>query len=294
MPSTISPEEFRKLSALERWKLFFSLDKKKYDALAKAARKGQKRTAGGARKRKKKLTAAEREKRMVQRAVKIIGRNGFYSTTLKGLLGWKGSKNPRIGPKNREEVHEILSAHGLYCYPLPDSLDNAKDRLRIYEFPVEQLGPSLFDKEKHLEEFVEKNQSYTQLGLTPVPRAVFQESLDRSNKIPDLVGRGREGEYVVVEFKREAGDRGAVHQVFEYMGYLKVKYPGAKVRGILVTGVRDYETAAVIYGMGQETTKSFQWYVYRYDPGTKKSEPTLGFEEVTYDFIASEIRARKQ
>ena len=85
----------------------------------------------------------------------------------------------------------------------------------------------------------------------------------------------------MLELKHEDGGKSAVEQVLRYLGMLKQQHPKRKARGILVTGIRDVDTAKALYGMTPAQQKEIDWYLYHY----RKGEGLLGFELVGYDFI---------
>src|SRR5690606_20693876 len=88
-------------------------------------------------------------------------------------------------------------------------------------------------------------------------------------------------ETIVLELKNEGGGKSAVEQVLRYSWLLKVEFPDAKIRKILVTGIQNYETALAIKGMKAEERDNFEWYLYKYF----KSENLFDFVRVTPEDI---------
>jgi hypothetical protein len=62
---------------------------------------------------------------------------------------------------------------------------------------------------------------------------------------------------------------------------LKQEQPGKKARGILVTGIRDVDTAKALHGMVPVQQLEIKWHLYCNNKGSRD----VSFELVTYKFI---------
>lgn len=221
----------------------------------------------------------DRAHRFVEEAKKMA--NDYKSLKLYSLYHQFGYK--RRGGRNTEFINEMLIRNNLYCYPaLTDSLHWKKTDLRIYRFPVQQLG-DLFDDEDLLEKFIYKNKCLRQLGIVIVDD---QHRPFGSSSILDFLGKDEKGNPVVVELKKKDGDGRGVQQVMRYKNDLQLKYPNKTIRKILITGIRDIDTAKSVLDLKPEDQKDFEWYLYNYN----EQRQNLMFERVTNEFLVESFK----
>lgn len=77
-----------------------------------------------------------------------------------------------IGKRSDKSVSKFkseLKLHGLYTLPIFSKELPLNSIIRLYSFPVLQLG-ELFDEEKELEDYIEKNKLYIKLNIETVNR----------------------------------------------------------------------------------------------------------------------------
>ena len=149
-----------------------------------------------------------------------------------------------IGKRSDNSVNFFrreLKEHGLYSLPIFSKELPLNSLVKLYSFPVKQLG-DLFKKEVELENYIDKKELYKQLGIETVDR---QYSPNKTRDRLDFKGIS-ENESVVLELKNRGGGKSAVEQVLRYSGLLKAEDPNQKIRKILVTGIQNYETALAI------------------------------------------------
>jgi len=207
-----------------------------------------------------------------------IKRSGSRSIKLSKLLQDFGYK--KIGSKNLIQIEENLKAHNLYCFPSITSNIKRESRVKIYNYPVRSLG-DLFEREKDLEDYIDKNKAYKKLNIQSVKRQASPEGT--KDKI-DFLGFEKNGKEVVVELKHYGGDKRAIEQVLRYAGILK-KNRKTEIRKILITGVVELSISEAIYGMEEKDKKYFEWYVYNWD----KCKDNIKFERITNEYIKKEI-----
>jgi hypothetical protein len=187
-----------------------------------------------------------------------IFNNGYKSIKISTLLSIFGiSKRSK---KNVEEINNVFKEKGFYTTPEYSIELNIESSIRIYNYPVKQLG-EFFSSEEALEEYVYKNEKYKLLSIKKVSR---QHSPKGTKDRLDFKGETENNEIVVLELKNKGGEKSAVEQVLRYAGLLKNEYPNHKIRQILVTGIQNYETALAIKGMQKEQKEMFEWYIYKY------------------------------
>jgi hypothetical protein len=205
----------------------------------------------------------------------VTSKSGYKIITIAALF--KAFGYSKRSDKNVRKVQEILRKNSLYVFPLITMESNWRDSVRIYSFPVEALG-DLFESEKELEGYVHIKQKYRQLGIHKV---TIQYSPKQTRDRLDMLGENDIGEKIVLEFKNKDGGKSAVEQVLRYMGMVRQENPGAKIRGVLVTGVRGVDTAKAIYGMSATDRENFKWYLYSFD----RKRQTLDFKEVNFSTL---------
>jgi Endonuclease NucS len=208
--------------------------------------------------KKTKLSASEKLDQFFETVKKDIISNGYRSIKVSTFL--KNFSIEKRTAKNVETVKTELKIRGFYTLPEYSQELKLDSTLRIYNYPVRQLG-DLFATEKHLEDYVDKLEHYKSLGIKSVVR---QHSPKGSKDKLDFKGDSSTDEIVVLELKNAGGGKSAVEQVLRYSGLLKMEFADKKVRQILVTGVQNYETALAIRGMQKEQRDLFEWYLYKY------------------------------
>lgn len=199
-----------------------------------------------------------------------IERNGYRSIKLAMLLKRFGFQ--RKSAQRIDAINTTLRERGLYALPAITADMDTDANLKIYNYPVQQLG-DVFDTEKDLEDFVFRSEAYTQLGIDAVTR---QYSPNGTKDKMDFKGTNAANLNIVLELKNKGGGKSAVEQVLRYAGQLQKESPELTVRTILVTGIRNYETSLAISGMKPEQRESFEWYLYNYD----KQAGTISFVRV--------------
>tara|TARA_B100002049_G_scaffold63320_1_gene45667 strand:+ start:1865 stop:2632 length:768 start_codon:yes stop_codon:yes gene_type:complete len=224
--------------------------------------------------RKAKKNKKELSDKFFQSIIAEIERNGSRTirvTTMMKKLG--------IGKRSDNSVNFFrreLKEHGLYSLPIFSKELPLNSLVKLYSFPVKQLG-DLFKKEVELENYIDTKELYKQLEIETVDR---QYSPNKTRDRLDFKGIS-ENESVVLELKNRGGGKSAVEQVLRYSGLLKAEDPNQKIRKILVTGIQNYETALAIKGMKSDERDNFEWYLYKYF----KVHDTFEFVRVKIDEI---------
>lgn len=231
--------------------------------------------------KKVKSTSASRLEIFFEKVNSSIGDNGYRTIKVSSLLE-NFSINKRSS-KNVQTIKEEFKARGLYTLPEYSNELKLESSIRIYNYPVRQLG-NLFSKEIDLEKYVEKNSLYKQLNINTVVR---QHSPKGTKDKLDFKGDCENEDIVVLELKNAGGGKSAVEQVLRYAGLLAMEFPNRKIRQILVTGVQNYETALAIRGMLKEQRELFEWYLYKYIKDTNYFE----FVKVTQKDIAYQMQS---
>lgn len=217
-----------------------------------------------------KKTQEEKLNVFFDKVITDIINNGGRTVKVKTLVNHFGYA--KRSPQNVEKIKNEITERGLFTQP-EYSLDlKFESNIRISAFRFRQLG-DLFKSEVEFEKYVEKKKLYTELGLTSVKR---QYSPTGTRDRLDFLGETADGQLVVLELKNAGGGKTAVEQVLRYNGLIKLEFPKAKIRTILVTGVQNYETALAIKGMSKGQRKSFEWYLYKYH----KSSDVFSFEKI--------------
>lgn len=229
---------------------------------------------------KKKQTKEERQDNFFIEISKDISKNGYRSIKVSTFL--KHFEIAKRSSKNTETIKNELKNKGLYTLPEYSIELKLESTIRIYNYPVRQLG-DLFTNEKALEDYVDKNKLYKDLKIKTVIR---QHSPKGTKDKLDFKGDTENNEIVVLELKNGGGGKSAVEQVLRYAGLLKMEFPKHKIRQILVTGIQNYETALAIRGMQKEQRELFEWYLYKYH----KSSNHFEFCKVTNEDINFQIQ----
>jgi len=232
-------------------------------------------------------TEASRQEAILQ-IRNVVHDKGYKVISISKLLNCFGFQ--KRSSCNVELITVMLAEHNLTVHPQLSLGLKSNDCVRIYGFPVAQLG-DLFEseedeptggarqqRERELEDFIDKHNLFHKLGLKKVMR---QYSPTQTRDRFDFLCSDAKGSQVVLELKHVGGGKSAVEQVLRYIGMLKQEQPGKKARGILVTGIRDVDTAKALHGMTPAQQQEIEWYLYRYNKGSGD----VSFELVSYDFI---------
>lgn len=222
------------------------------------------------RKKKSKTSQAELTDRFFKAVLSDIEKNGYRTIKVTTLM-----KKLAIGKRTDNSVNQFrkeLKIQGLYSLPIFSKELPLNSLIKLYSFPVLQLG-ELFNTEIELENYIEEKELYKNLNIERVAR---QYSPLRTKDRLDFKGESA-NETVVLELKNKGGGKSAVEQVLRYSGLLKGEYPDTKIRNILVTGIQNYETALAIKGMKDDERDNFEWYLYKYF----KKEDSFEFVRVT-------------
>lgn len=239
-------------------------------------------------KRKVKPGTEESRQQVIQQIRDVVHDKGYKVVSVSNLLNSFGFQ--KRSSSNVELITVMLAEDNLTVHPQLSLNLKSADCLRIYGFPVAQLG-DLFEseegeptkgarqrREQELEDFIDKHDLFHKLGLKKVMR---QYSPKQTRDRFDFLCTDVKGSQVVLELKHVGGGKSAVEQVLRYIGMLKQEQPGKKARGILITGIRDVDTAKALHGMTPAQQQEIEWYLYRYSKGSGD----VSFELVTYDFI---------
>jgi len=77
----------------------------------------------------------------------------------------------------------------------------------------------------------------------------------------DLLCRDTNGNYVVVELKRNLGTDQVVGQILRYMGWLIETYGTDKVRGIVIVGSKDQALTYAVKAVRSVQVKEFKLHI---------------------------------
>jgi hypothetical protein len=238
-------------------------------------------------KRKINVTPAVSRPTVIEEFKSAAYERGYKNITVTMLLA-------RFGYRKRSEANlklitTSLAVHDLTVHPVLSMSLKLSQTVRIYSFPVEQLGDLFEDPEtaptvamRQQREYIERHDLFAQLGLVKECR---QYSPTHTQDRFDFLCRDAAGGAVVLELKHAGGGKSAVEQILRYLGMLRQEAPDRPARGILVTGVRDVDTAKALHGMTPAQQQVIDWYLYRYDRHTG----VLSFEKVEYAFIAHHL-----
>ena len=204
-----------------------------------------------------------------------IEENGYRTIKMTSLLD--SFSIGKRSTKNVVTIKKELQARGLYTLPEYSNELKLESTIRIYNYPVRQLG-DLFEEEEDLEEYVDENMLYKQLNIKTVLR---QHKPKGTKDRLDFKGDCENEDIVVLELKNKGGGKSAVEQVLRYAAILTMQHPKRTIRQILVTGIQNYETALAIRGMLKEQRELFEWYLYKYIKDTNFFE----FVKVTKEEI---------
>lgn len=244
--------------------------------------------------RKIKVTSAADRPAILEEFKQCARERGYRSITVANLLARFGYQ--KRSEANMKFITESLAEHHLTVHPRL-SLDlKLSQSIRIYGFPVVQLGDLFEDpetaptaairkqRERELEAYIERHDMFHELGLKLGCRQYSPKHTQ--DKFDFLCNDAKKaGTAVVLELKHAGGGKSAVEQVLRYLGMLRQENPTRPARGILVTGVRDVDTAKALHGMTHAQQQEIDWYLYNYNRKTG----TLTFEQVRYDFIAEHL-----
>jgi hypothetical protein len=235
----------------------------------KVKKKIKSKTKRGRKTKKNKKDLADKFFKSILSEIEKNGSRTIRVTTMMKKLG--------IGKRTDNSVKRFrmeLKEHGLYSLPVFSKELPLNSLIKLYSFPVLQLG-DLFKKEIELENYIDEKELYKELNIETVDR---QYSPNKTRDRLDFKGISQ-NESVVLELKNRGGGKSAVEQVLRYSGLLKSENPNQKIRKILVTGVQNYETALAIKGMKSDERDNFEWYLYKYF----RKDDTFEFVRVTPD-----------
>jgi hypothetical protein len=236
-----------------------------------------------------KLSINKRAEGLQQLKDSVI-QNGYHSLKVKSLFNLFGYL--RKGPSNIQKVNTWLKENGLYALPKISDTIKSGTNIKIYNFPVEQLG-ELFDKEQIMEDKFFKHRWFEKLNLQ------IESTLDQQYKPTgtrdrlDFKAKDALGNHVVVELKKGGGDKRLIEQAFRYRSLLmtdpklKNELNCEDIYCIVITGVRCLHTARAIHGLSADKQKKIKWYLYDYN----SSLNSIDFKEVTLDFINKHLPA---
>ncbi|MEA2033304.1 MAG: endonuclease NucS [Euryarchaeota archaeon] len=110
--------------------------------------------------------------------------------------------------------------------------------------------------EKHLRRFLAKNPHLIEEGLT-----LLKEDETIQQGRPDLVLNDAKGNFLVVETKKNRGNREVVGQISEYMGLVKkhLAHEGQSVRGIIIAFNPDESLQYAVYPHESIKLKSYEF-----------------------------------
>jgi hypothetical protein len=114
-------------------------------------------------------------------------------------------------------------------------------------------SPRVTLNEMNLEKFLVQQLEAVEPGL----RLETEQLSTKAGRI-DLLCRDKDGNYVVIEIKRQQGSDQVIGQIARYMGCLKETYPTKKVRGIVVVGKHDDALAYTAKAMPDVEVKEFR------------------------------------
>ena len=122
---------------------------------------------------------------------------------------------------------------------VPQELDTAEEQIEAV--PEEIAGTALL--ELHLQDYLHRNWQTIFPGLTIYDGAAGREyrTSEPSVGVLDFLCVDGDGNFVVVETKRDMAPRRAIGQILSYMGWVaeKLCVDGQTVRGILISGEQD-------------------------------------------------------
>ena len=237
-------------------------------------------------KKVKKKISAEKEVQTLEQLKQSIKSNGYYSIKKSSLFNLFNCHNTRA--TNVDKVINRLEAEGLFVSRLGMQELKWKDRVRIYKFPVDQLGHTFEDEEVFESAFAD-NEWYKLLDLQinckpalPGQKSDRQFSPDGTKDRLDFRALDKDGNNVVVELKNKGGDKRIIEQVLRYRTDLMHHFNTRNVSCIIITGERCLHTAKAFRALPPNEQRVITWYLYKYD---KDSPKQISFEEVTLEFI---------
>lgn len=183
-------------------------------------------------------------KRMKARALlKAFGAERRGSVVVARIQAWCADQNPQI------------YADGL---PFLSSLD---EQVQLAFKPITQIGWLVEYEDELCKRF--EAEIMPQLGKLKLLGA--EHSPDGTREKFDFLCEAPDGTKVIVELKRDEGERRAVEQVIGYIRALRGdgRHRGAKIRGVLVTGRADLNTRKVLEEL--EPDYHIDWWIYGLD-----------------------------
>ena len=179
-------------------------------------------------KRKVKPGTQDSRLEVIQQIRDVVHEKGYKILSVTNLMNRCGFQ--KRSSSNIELITAMLAEHNLTVHPQLSLGLKPSDCLRIYGFPVAQLG-DLFEseeevktqgarqqRERELEDFIDKHNFFHKLGLKRVER---QYSPKQTRDRFDFLCSDAEGSRVVMELKHVSGGKSAVEQVLRYIEMLK-------------------------------------------------------------------------
>lgn len=134
-----------------------------------------------------------------------------------------------------------------------------------------ELSSGLFYMEKQLEDFLIQNWPNTELGKRfelIIEEGEMKSQQYRTDVGPiDILAKDKEnGDYVIIELKKNHTSDDTVGQLTRYMGWVKNKYNDKGVKGIIIAGQVDKKLKFAL-----EMVPNAELYIYEIDFNLKKT-----------------------
>ena len=215
-----------------------------------------------------------------QQLLDSVEQNGYHSIMIKSLFRMFGHQ--QRGSANIKKINQWLEENGLYAYPEIDLKIKWEKAIKIYKFPVQQLG-NLFKSELEMEDLFVEHEWHKKLGLQINFKTDRQYKPKGTRDRLDFKAKDATGNDVVLELKHKGGDKRLIEQVYRYRSLLITENGGNEnVHCVIITGNRCLHTARAIHGnLSPKEQEYLKWYLYKYDNKTNQIE----FEMVPLDFI---------
>jgi Endonuclease NucS len=185
-----------------------------------------------------------------------IFERGSAMVKLRVLLSAFGQK--RRGSQTITRIQSWLSENGLFPTNIEDAgLDNTVHLRSEKDYRIGELVAYEIQLQKL---FLKKIMHG--LGLRD-PKEHYKPRGTRDKF--DFLCRDRRGRSVVVELKRNTGEKRAVEQVLKYIGHLRIEGGHKDPRGILITGSKDRDTLRALQGRDKDA--HIDWYLYGFVEG---------------------------
>lgn len=180
-----------------------------------------------------------------------IQQSGVARIKLRTLLGYFGLK--KRGSNTNARIEAWLNQQQIYSRGLnTPSLD---DSVRLTWDRIVSIG-DIVAREKDLQDRFESDIMRKLKLKNPEMEYPPLGTRDRI----DFLCRDNKGRSVVVELKREAGEKRAVEQVLRYLGHLEKETGHKDPWGILITGCADPDTRRALEGLKNDSP--IEWWIY--------------------------------